>query len=108
VPKQARRESSFFRELKKQDVCNDEADERNDDGSEEEEPGHCGEVDHVVTPPHGADNTQLTSLHSTKDETGPAAATATDSGGDGDGDGDDVTGFTSLQSCASLHIIFHV
>jgi len=94
VPKYARRESTFFRELKKQDVCEDEMQQQNDCG-EQEKLGRCGEVDGTMIQPC---NTPLKSQHLTEDETGHPAANAAAAADDDD----DVTEFTSLQSCTSL------
>lgn len=89
MPKLARRESEFFKELKKQDLCEDDVQERKDISCEEqgEEVG-CDEVGCVVTQPCSIDNKQ----HDIDNDTQPSAAAAADNGDD------DVTGFTSLQS----------
>jgi len=108
VPKSARRESEFFKELKKQDLCerevesrdhaDDDTDCNSDESCEEREKddGH----DTVVTQLCDYDDIQqLTPQHLTDDEPHPtipntttAIATAADA----------VTASTSLQSCMFL------
>jgi len=101
VPKHARRESLFFRELKKQDLhvgCDDvQLQKQSDDCSlEQDEGGPCDAVD--SRPPQQqlqcVNDTQLT-----VQEPCPADA-------DVDNDDDDITQFTSLQSRTCLSSIY--
>ena len=85
VPKHARRESEFFKELKRQDLCHGRE-------GQEEHDGGAGKVDDVVARPGGVDNTQLTSVHLSGDETLPAT-TAAAAGRDN---------VTSLQPCTFI------
>ena len=107
MPKHARRESLFFKELKKQDLhvgCDDvQLQKQNEDC--DVEPDQSSPGDEVDDRPQlqRADDTQRSSR-----EPCPAAA-ADDNDGDCDVDDDDVTGFTSLQSrmcCVSVQF-FH-
>ena len=99
MPKLARRESEFFKELKKQDLCEDDVQERKDDSCEERgEQVGCDEVGCVVTQSCSSDSKQ----HEIDNETWPSVAAA-------DNGDDDVTGFTSLQSSSTsvYRIITH-
>ena len=98
MPKIARRESEFFRELKKQDLCEDEVQKRNDASCEERgDQVSCDEVGSIVTQSCSSNNKQ----HDTDNDTRPAADADADNGDD-----DDVSGFTSLQSsCMSVYSI---
>ena len=102
VPKLACRESEFFRELKKQDLCEDEVQKRNDASCEERgDQVSCDEVGSIVTQSRSSNNKQ----HDTDNDTRPAADADADNGDD-----DDVSGFTSLQSsCMSVYLsLIHI
>jgi len=89
VPKYARHETLFFKELKKQDECEDDVEKELELGGcdeEQETRDDRDEVDDVT-------EHTLASQHLTDDE---MRQPATD---DDDNDNEAVTEFTSLQSC---------
>ena len=125
MAKHARRESEFFKELKKQDLCEDEDQKQNEEEQPEdrgqelpedrgqelpENRGHCDEhrEDRGQELPEyrgPCDELVMTQSHSADivqltSQYLTDDETHTTTAADG-GDDDDVTGFTSLQPCES-------
>ena len=101
MPKHARRESMFFKELKKQDLhvgCSDVQLWMQTEDDDVEPDTVCDEVDGRPPSPRRVNVTQLMSQ-----ERHPAAAAADNNNNNNDDDDDDIaTEFTSLQSRMSL------